>query len=798
MSKRKNRTNKASSRFAGIAWPQVLGEVVLVALVLVVPVVINKNSRNIMDVKEVVLGLGAAFGLALWLVAGLARRRLSWASSRLNSAVLIYAAWAAISIAYSGRYWWVSLSEFARLAAHIALFWLAICSLRTTVQVRRVIGAACVAAVPIAVYAFMQKAGMDFIDWKTSSDRAFSFLGNPTYLAGFLILVIPMAIAIGWPRRESPQNEDAGRVGRWPRAASVLAFASVLLMLICLYFSVTLSAIIGLALGGLLALLLVLIRGGAEAARRAFVGLALLMLVLAPIAWLGYQRLPASQQERARMVLHLRDPYAAERSLHWRVALDIFRQRPLIGQGYGTFQVYSLERMASQWYQQSHRRAEGMLVPRYAHNEYLQVLAGTGLVGGITFAILLVAAYGLAFKIALKHPDEQWRRLGLGVIAGMTAFLFQNFFGITFRQTGSVTFFWLSLALLVVASAWLPRDRPDEHMPRVRELRLPPVSTVRLALVALALAGALAVLAWVTIRPVLASVALRQAQAAAAAGDYPAAERLSQQALVYSPHTALAYYVLAFAQGQMNQLEKAVAASEKALALLPGNASAHYNLGVTYTKLGRFEEAERNFREAVRLQPTALLHQAAMAEVLVAQGRFDEAEVYARKTVELAPENPDCHLLLAEIASRKADLPATLEHLRQAARFGPNDVNIQRQLAELLLRMNRSEEAEPFCRRWVELDPNSDRAYRALGTCFFNRGDYAAAKTNFLRALQIKPRNVTARLNLAWTYGRLRNFDAAVRELRRVAQDHPRTPEGKEAKQFLEQSVRPAPPRKGR
>ena len=117
MSKRKNRTNKTSGRFAGIAWPQVLGEVVLVALVIFVPVVINKNSRNIMDVKDVVLGLGAAFGLALWLVAGLARRRLSWVSSGLNAAVFVYAAWAAISIAYSGRYWWVSLSEVARLAA---------------------------------------------------------------------------------------------------------------------------------------------------------------------------------------------------------------------------------------------------------------------------------------------------------------------------------------------------------------------------------------------------------------------------------------------------------------------------------------------------------------------------------------------------------------------------------------------------------------------------------------------------------------------------------------------------------
>ena len=34
-----------------------------------------------------------------------------------------------------------------------------------------------------------------------------------------------------------------------------------------------------------------------------------------------------------------------------------------------------------------------MLVPAYAHNEYLQVLAGTGLVGGTIFLALLLTFY---------------------------------------------------------------------------------------------------------------------------------------------------------------------------------------------------------------------------------------------------------------------------------------------------------------------------------------------------------------------------------------------------------------------
>ncbi|MDH7479043.1 MAG: hypothetical protein QHH02_03450, partial [Syntrophomonadaceae bacterium] len=45
----------------------------MLGLVLAVPVALNRYSRNICDVKDAIQGLGVALGLALWLLAGLAR-----------------------------------------------------------------------------------------------------------------------------------------------------------------------------------------------------------------------------------------------------------------------------------------------------------------------------------------------------------------------------------------------------------------------------------------------------------------------------------------------------------------------------------------------------------------------------------------------------------------------------------------------------------------------------------------------------------------------------------------------------
>ena len=61
-------------------------------------------------------------------------------------------------------------------------------------------------------------------------------------------------------------------------------------------------------------------------------------------------------------------------------------------------------------------------------------------------------------------------------------------------------------------------------------------------------------------------------------------------------------------------------------------------------------------------------------------------------------------------------------------------------------------------------------------------------------AEKLYERITLARLNLAWTHRRLRHDDAAVEELRRVARDHPGTPEAREAERFLERQVRPAVP----
>jgi len=809
----------------------------VIALVVAVPLVIHPRSQNLADVKDVTLGLGAAAGLGLWLVAGLAQGRLSWVRSRLNALVLAFAAWAAITIIYA-QFRYVAVSEFGRLAANVGLYLLAITCLRTSKQVTRVIIAACLGSIPVSIYAFAQAMGKDFITYKVQGDvgRVFSFFGNATYFGGYLILLIPVAIALAWPKNREGQEANGagpsrppGRTGRGgpfdsaqgrpsgsPRGRSgVSAFTALaaLLMLVSLYLSYTISGVIGLGLGVTVAASLAMLRGGRKALRVGVPAFLMGAVVLGALGLLAYRYMPKKQQRRVEKVVHFQDPYARERQLHWRTAFQLFKEKPVLGNGYGTFRAVALGRMATEWYMQQPKRRQGMLALGYAHNEYLQSLADSGLVGGVLFVAMLLAGLGLAIKVFWRAEDPTWRHLGLAVAVAFIAFYFQNFFGVTFRQTGAVTFFWLWLAMLAVAGAGLAKGGSESGAPSVGELRFRRLSLAGVAVAALAVAAALVVLAWMVITPVRASALVRASEKAAlnakdalgagqmqtAAQWFAASAAIARKAVEMCPYSATGYYQLAFAEAQLGQfeptpeakqaqLEKAVAANRRALALMPGSGPMYYSLGVTYKLLGKLAEAEVAFREAVRLTPTIFEHQAGMAEVLLAEGKLKEAESYARKVAHMARRNPKVYILLRDIHRAQGDFDAMLRDVKAAARVAPKDPALQGQVAEVLLERKQYREALDACQKWVSLAPESAAAYGALGFAQYKLGQVEAARASLEKALSLDANERQARLCLARVLLALNRPEAAVQHLTYLAVNYPDTPEGRAARAAIERA----------
>ncbi len=129
------------------------------------------------------------------------------------------------------------------------------------------------------------------------------------------------------------------------------------------------------------------------------------------------------------------------RFIVWRGAWDIFKNYPIFGSGVETFGL--------SYYQ--FRPAKHNLVSEWdflynkAHNEYLNYLATTGIVGFGAYSIIIITFIIFILKKLRTNP-----LLILAILASYISYLIQNFFG--FSVVVISLFFYLFPALIFVAT----------------------------------------------------------------------------------------------------------------------------------------------------------------------------------------------------------------------------------------------------------------------------------------------------------------------------------------------------------
>jgi O-antigen ligase len=200
---------------------------------------------------------------------------------------------------------------------------------------------------------------------------------NRNHFAGFVELVLPMALVpllLGRVRKE--------------RLAIVGMLA--IIPLSALLLSASRGGIISVAAElAFLALVLILRR---TAGRHLVAGGVVLLLAFLTVSWLGVNQI-LSRFSSLQTLEVTQDKRASMRHGTWHIFLD----HPLLGTGLGTLQ---------QVYPPYETLYDGKIV-NHSHNDYLEALAGTGILGGICCAWFLGTLFigGLGF---LKSGDNSF------------------------------------------------------------------------------------------------------------------------------------------------------------------------------------------------------------------------------------------------------------------------------------------------------------------------------------------------------------------------------------------------------
>ncbi len=324
-----------------------------------------------------------------------------------------------------------------------------------------------------------------------------------------------------------------------------------------------------------------------------------LMAVLAPVGLL--------------LVRQMTHPSHGGRNAIWTPAVHAFLQSPLIGKGPFTFisdylQVNSVP----------------PIIPYdYAHNIYLDLLSGTGILGLAAFFWIMAAVVRL-FLIRIRETSGPDWAVSIGGLAALVTFLVHGLVDSTHHS--EPISLW-NMCIVAGTALTLPGGEV-----KARNWR-----SFAPAVLALAAAG-MTWFSWWTLLP------MQEGVQRAAEGDWPGAAALFEEAARRDAGMAAAHQQAGLALsmqvdvGDDDNLEEAIIYYERAAAIDPYWGLNHANLAALYQSAGRVEEARAAFARAVRLSPECEIYHLNLGVVREEMGDLADAEDSYIQVLSLKPE----------------------------------------------------------------------------------------------------------------------------------------------------------------
>ena len=171
----------------------------------------------------------------------------------------------------------------------------------------------------------------------------------------------------------------------------------------------------------------------------------------------------------------------------------------------------------------------------------------------------------------------------------------------------------------------------------------------------------------------------------------------------------------------------------------------------------------------------ALEVQSRRASMLAREGKVAQARELIRRIPEREPGDARAKVLAEAQVLREAQLWADANTvLAQANLKFPDDVDLIYEQSMMFEKLNRLTDMERLLRRVIELKPDHQHAYNALGYSLAERNvRLPEARTLIRRALELSPGEPSITDSLGWVEYRLGNRDEAIRLLRDAYRGQP-------------------------
>lgn len=437
----------------------------------------------------------------------------------------------------------------------------------------------------------------------------------------------------------------------------------------------------------------------------------------------------------------------SERTKMWSSSAMLVKRHPL-GLGPGNFAVFEnefehmfiqpLERLPKNWRQDRDTLLHNSL---YCHNEFLETALETGFVGLALLLWFVLATGRMLFQKPLyEHgcgtklgPETtQAQRMGYAVAAGCIAIFVQSIVSYPMRVPTAVT------TLAALLGLWAPR-----RLLLQARLRLP--AMVKYAVVLVLAFGVIA-------------GCIRAYRPLAAEKHYV---KGMEQLLAKKNYTA------------------AISEYDKAITMGLSRYDVYFHLGEAQLKLGRFDDALSTYETALKIQPYHEYSYFGVAEASRGLGRFDIAIANCEKAIHYEPRFVDAYLELAKLYRMRGEPDKALESLKTGLTYIPQSRAIALDAAASAVEAGYLKQAEDVLAPLLAASPTDAIVLYDLNQLRGERSGGAAVDVTLLAKRMIDSEAAEWILSVSQMGGlfvRNGKLDAARREFERILERFPGYP----------------------
>lgn len=246
-------------------------------------------------------------------------------------------------------------------------------------------------------------------------------------------------------------------------------------------------------------------------------------------------------------------------------------------------------------------------------------------------------------------------------------------------------------------------------------------------------------------------------------GRFSQEKELCEQLIDSGDTGSHAYYRLAHAEEELEQLERAQVHYLMSLRDKPDNYWARCGLADTLRKQRKWEEAEREYKKAMENPDFHKWCPWNLSRLLRQMKRPDEALYYAEAGLERFPEEPELLLTALRICKDKKDYDKALAYMERYMKLREDEKSFaHREIALIYVSLGRFEEAEQAFQKSVELDGEDEISWWRFGLYYLeDRKEPGKALPYLEKAVALDEKRDRSLLHLAEAYQALGDADRA-------------------------------------